>query len=127
MNSNRVVFSAEEAKRFGGLYGNEASFWTPTPDSIQELETLLPEYLKLHPPIDDSPVGSLFDYGRQYYGVDKDGRKLVCLNAFCHPERFDPRWKNCFIDVQDGGSHYFRVHFDPVKKEFVSFRYIGKA
>ncbi len=121
MNSNSVIFPAEEIP-FG-----EAPFWTPTLDQVKELEALLPKYLKSHPPIYDKPVGDVFEYGRQYFGVTKNGRKLIYLNALYNPSRFDPQWKKEIFLVMDGGSCYFQVYFDPVKKEFTHLHYNGQA
>lgn len=127
MNSNSVIFSAEETERIGYAFGGGVPFWTPTVDQVKELEILLPKYLKLHPPIYDKPVGDVFEYARQYFGVSKNGRKLIYLNAFCNPSRFDPQWKKEIILVKDGGSCYFQVYFDPAKKEFIDLHYNGQA
>ncbi len=90
-----IIFSSEESKDLN-LFGGEAPFWTPKFVQVQELESLLLKYLKSHPPIDDRPVGNLSEYGRQYFGVTKKGRKLIYLNAFCNPSRFD-QWKKRII------------------------------
>jgi hypothetical protein len=127
MNTNRVIFSAEETKRIGYDCGGAPPFWTPTDDQVQELESLLPKYLKSYPPIDDEAVGNCFEYGHQYFGVTKNGRRLIYLNAFCKPSRFDPRWQKEMIVVRDGGSCYFQVYFDPAEKEFINLRYNGQA
>jgi hypothetical protein len=79
MNSNRVIFSAEEAEKIGYYRGGTPPFWTPTDDQVQELELLLPKYLNSHPPIDDKPVGNFFEYGRQYFGVTQNNRRLIYL------------------------------------------------
>ena len=127
MNTSRVIFAAEEAERIGHIFTQEAPFWTPTDDQVKELESLLPKYLKSHPPIDDKPVGDFLEYGRQYFGVTKNDRRLIYLNAFCKPSRFGPRWQKEIILVIDGGSCYFQVYFDPNKKEFIGLHYNGQA
>jgi len=125
MNHNRIVFAAEEAEKLSFLK-NEAPFWTPTFDQIRELELLLLKYLEAHPPIDDQPVMNFNEYGRQYMGVTKNHRRLIYLNAFCDPSSFDERWKE-LIRVKDGGSCFFQVYFDPVKREFIDLQYNGQA
>ncbi len=127
MNTNRVIFSAEEAGRIGYIFGGKAPFWKPTDNQVQELESLLPKYLNSHPPVNDKPVGNFFEYGRQYFGVTKNGRRSIYLNAFCKPSRFDPRWQKEIIVVEDGGSCCFQVYFDPATKEFIDLRYNGQA
>jgi hypothetical protein len=125
MDSHSVIFSSEETKELN-TFGGEAPFWTPSVGQVQEMESLLLQYLTLHPPIDDKPVGNFFAYGRQYLGVTKKDRKLIYLNAFCDPSRFD-QWKKGLILVKDGGSCYFQVYFDPAKKEFIHLHYNGQA
>ncbi len=127
MSSNRVTFSAEETERIGCPRGGEAPFWTPTDNQVQELEALLPRYLNSHPPINDKPVGNFFEYGRQYFGVTRNNRRLIYLNAFCNPSKFGRRWEKEIILVMDGGSCYFQVYFDPAKKEFIALHYNGQA
>jgi hypothetical protein len=127
MNPNSIIFSAEETEKIGYIFGGEAPFWTPTGDQIQKLESLLPKYLKRYPPIDDKPVRNVLEYGRQYFGVTKNDRKLIYLNAFCNPSRFDRRWEKEIISVCDGGSCYFQVYFNPATKEFIHLNYNGQA
>jgi hypothetical protein len=125
MNSNSIIFSSEETKGLNIFLG-EAPFWTPAVDQVQELESLLVKYLQAHLPIDDEPVRNLSEYGRQYFGVTIKDRKVIYLNAFCNPSRFD-QWKKKMVLVDDGGSCYFQVYFDPARKEFVHLHYNGRA
>ena len=124
MNGNAVIFSDEEMRM---LDPGGGPFWTPTLDQVEALESLLPDYLRLHPPRDDRPIERVFDYGRQYYGVTRNGQSVIYVNAFCHPEGFAPQWKKDIIVVKDGGSCYFQGYFDPLKKQFVGLRYNGQA
>lgn len=125
MNSNRVVFPAEDAGK-QPYVREDAAFWAPTISQVQELESLLPRYLELHSPSGDKPIRKVFKYERQYLGVTKEHRKLIYLNAFCNPSEF-PQWKKEMVCVKDGGSCYFQVYFDPVRKEFIHLRYNGQA
>jgi len=107
--------------------GVEAPFWTPTKDQITELEKLIVPFLKNHPPEHEREV-NLSGYGRQYYGVTKGGKKFIFLNAFCDPKSFDEHLKRkAMVVVMDGGSCYFQVFFDPIKKEFSDLGYNGVA
>ena len=126
MSSNLVIFTARETEKiFHHIDG--PPFWTPTLDQVRELESLLPQYLAAHPPIDDKPVINFSEYGRQYIGVTKDRRKLIYLNAFCRPQRFGQKWEKEAVLVKDGGSCYFQIYFDPAEKEFIGLRYNGQA
>jgi len=128
MPHHRVIFSTEETAKVAHIVHAEAPFWMPALEQVQELESLLPTYLKRHPPRDDKPVGNIFfACGRQYFGVTRGGQKLIYLNAFCNPERFDRRWEKEIILVQDGGSCYFQVYFSPASSEFMHLHYNGQA
>ena len=126
MNPQRAIFTAQETEEiFHHIDG--PPFWTPAFDQVQELESLLPEHLAAHPPVDDKGVINFNEYGRQYIGVTRNHRKLIYLNAFCQPHRFGQRWEKEPVLVKDGGSCYFQVYFDPAKKEFVDLHYNGQA
>jgi hypothetical protein len=125
-DSSRMIFPAQETEKIGHIFGGKAPFWTPTDDQVQELESLLLKYLQSHPPVGDKPVGDLSKYGRQYFGMTKNNRRLIYLNAFCNPSKFDRREREIVI-VKDGGSCYFQISFDPAKKDFTDLQYNGRA
>lgn len=127
MNPDRVIFPAKETEKTAFIIQGSAPFWTPDADQVRELESLLQKYLDLHPPAGDTPVRDVFRYGRQYFGVTKNNRTVICLNAFYHPSRFGDRWKTEIISVRDGGSCYFQVDYHPATREFTGLKYHGKA
>jgi hypothetical protein len=127
INPNSIIFSADETEKIRYIFEGEAPFWTPTVDQIQEMEALLPKYLSLHPPIDDKPVKNVLEYGRQFFGVTFKDQKLIYLNAFCNPSKFDRHWEKEIILVRDDGSCYFQVYFSPASKEFIRQHYNGQA
>jgi hypothetical protein len=101
-------------------------YWTPTEKDIQKLENVLMDFLKQNP-ARNGKIVDLNNYGRQYIGCTRKNRKVIYLNAFCHPEREKERWKNQLIIVQDGGACYFQVYFIPETSQFVDLNYNGEA
>jgi len=127
MNPNSIIFPADETEKIAFIIHGDAPFWTPAIDQVRELESLLQEYLDAHPPASDTPVRDVLEYGCQYFGVTKNNRNVICLNAFHNPSRFDGRWEKEIISVLDGGSNYFQVYYDPATREYTGLRYNGKA
>jgi hypothetical protein len=124
-----VIFSKGDSanEQYLDNVGAGAPFWTPTKAQITELEKLIEPFLKSHPPADKRTV-NFSTYGRQYYGLTKTGKQYIFLNAFCDPKSFDKdALRKRMIIVMDGGSCYFQVFFDPIKKEFSDLRYNGVA
>ncbi|MDD5302230.1 MAG: hypothetical protein PHS14_03900 [Elusimicrobia bacterium] len=121
-----IIFSAAKASKSGAP--NEFPFWTPTRRQIALLESLLPSYLKSNPPESDTPVSKPLEYGRQYVGVTKDGRKLIFLNAFCTSytsRRSKKHLQERLVMADDGGSCFFQVYFDPQIQQFLNLEYNG--
>jgi hypothetical protein len=123
-----VVFSADQAK---GLALEDAGpYWTPTAQQIEKLESRLAAYLAANPPQDGHPVINILEYGRQYVGVTRAGKKAIFLNAFC-PSYLslakDKSWLKELVQVEDGGSCFFQVYFDPESSEFSALLYNGVA
>lgn len=119
-----IIFTAAQAQKFG--YPQESPFWTPTRRQISLLESQLLTYLKLNPPKYGSPVLAPLNYGRQYLGVTKGDRKVIFLNAFCETGSSDS-WREELVMVEDGGSCYFQVYFDPETRKFLELQYNGMA
>lgn len=63
-------------------------------------------------------------YSFQYQGQTEAGRKIVFINAFCGSE---PDAQQHFVQVFDGGPCYFRVKYDPLRREFFELVFNGVA
>jgi len=55
-------------------------------------------------------VGRLGDYVRQYIGVERDGSRLLYVNAFCDAAGLDP--KTQVVAVEDGGTCFWQALID---------------
>ena len=52
-------------------------------------------------------LGRLGDYMRQYIGVERDGSRLLYVNAFCEDAGRDP--KTQVVSVDDGGTCFWQA------------------
>jgi len=108
--------------------------WEPGPADIARLEELFPAFMagqKTRP--DYQP---LHEYYRQYAGVIRNGKKIICVNLFHYtfvqeglkdPRRAEDFWKIDPIFVSDGGSYFFMVLFDLETGTFHSLIFNGYA
>ena len=132
INPKGIIFSVDTMDQIGTDW-EELPFWTPTHDQIIELEKRLQGYLEKHQPINDHSVENVFEYGRQYWGLTRKGRKLIYVNAFCNPDDFTPRldwsfdWRKNIVRVRDGGSCYFQAYYDPIDKTFIELNFNGNT
>jgi hypothetical protein len=76
-------------------------------------------------------VDNLSRYRRQYYGVVVGGSRQLYVNFFPGPDqqgRDDHLyWLESFVFVNDGGSWYWTVRYDPVEKKYLGFQSNGYA
>lgn len=68
------------------------------------------------------------DYFRQYCVLrDKEGHRIVFLNAFCSPGAAHATWRKIWVEVQDGGACYFQALFDLTAGHVLEFSVNGEA
>jgi hypothetical protein len=127
------IYSAtatEELAKDGYAYDvkDAAPYWTPSDQQIHALEDALPEYLKKNWPTGRGPLENPETYERQYFGVTREGRQLIFINALCSSyAKATPGWKDRFVFVFDGGACFFQLYYDPVSKQFRDLRVNGVA
>lgn len=129
LNPNFAVFDAKAAAKQKHLkeVGVTPPFWTPEIEQVTDLEQCIIPFLKRDPLYSKLRLDFL-SYGRQYFGVYRSGRKLIYLNAFCDlGARPNGKWKRELVWVTDGATCFFQVYFEPIKKEFIDFRYNSRA
>lgn len=72
-------------------------------------------------------------FRRQYFGVVRDGSRLIYVNCFPNPategegydEEFD--WLEEFVGVCDGGFWFWRVEYDPERRQYHRLDWNGEA
>lgn len=149
-----AIFSLERARDLLSVCYSQpegiSGFWSPEEKDLVGVEDHLEEYLvvartKVHE--DRKQLRDQTHYYRQVCGVLVKGERLLFISYAWAPDLSDPRietdrrqeaerrgrrydpdwWKNTVIAVCDGGSDFFRVMYDPKKKEFVWYEQNGKA
>jgi hypothetical protein len=111
------IYEAKQTEQLfpqSALPGSGSPFWTPSRLEIRSLERALPDFLTAHWPPRRGPMVDLSKYKAQYFGVSRDGKKLIFINAFCDEfAQRNPDWANRFVGVADGGSCFFYLFYDP--------------
>jgi hypothetical protein len=68
------------------------------------------------------------DYYRQYCVLrDKEGHRILYLNAFCAAPAAHVLWRDVWLENKDGGSCYFQVLFDLTTGRVLEFNVNGEA
>ena len=127
------IYDAKQAEEFSKVpFAEEllgrAPFWTPSEAEVRALERSLPEFIAARWPKDRGPKIDPSGHKKQYFGVTRNGRRLVFVNAFCEEHtKHDPDWSKHFVFVFDGGSCFFHVYYDPSANSFLDLRVNGVA
>lgn len=130
-NYKGVIFLKDYKLR----YNDTVTRWTPTETDIQILELKLKKFMSDqkqknlinqggHYPIISK---NLKRYIRQYAGyISPSGEKIIYVN--CLFEKKDSSlngWKEEFIQVFDGGSNYWQIHFNSLTQKFSGYSING--
>ena len=125
-------------------------FWTPEEKDLKGAEDGLEDYLLsassgVRNPRKELPAWQ--QYYRQVAGVVKNGERLLFVSYAFFPlmrdssfvarqkleleqagRTYDPDWwRSQVLSVNDGGSAFFRVLYDPKKKKFIWYDQNGHA
>lgn len=129
-----IVFSRDFKLRSD----DTVSRWTPSSDEIDELEHKLGKFLKEKSKTSLLNQGNgcpiihkkLRRYIRQYAGyISENGDKMIYVNSFWEEDdkMFPLDWKNRLVQVFDGCSYYWQIHYNVNKKAFDGFSVNGSA
>lgn len=112
-------------------------YWTPTAADLAGIETGLGKYVEAQ---GRSHRGDWALYERQVAGVVVGGEKFLLLSYFTKDKTLqekasaarDPKydaddWTKVPFWINDGGDVYFRVEYDPRKKQFIWYEKNGDA
>ena len=72
----------------------------------------------------DSFATPFFKYKRQYFGILKNGRKVICVNLFCGEA---PHWKEKKVEANDGGNCYIQIKYDLQTEKYFDYIENGGA
>jgi len=125
-----IIFSAKLVERSADLnrmIGVTPPFWTPSFEDIARLEGRLKPYLEgVGTPKAKVIAAKLGRYKRQYLGYTDGGKKRIFVNSFCHWKE-DWLWRESLVIVKDGGTCFFRVHYDLSSSQFEQLEINGDA
>jgi hypothetical protein len=129
-DQNWVVFTEEQAEEMelASWLLDSDGFWTPSVDDIQNIEEKIVEYLNQNssefhrqPPVWER----LYEYRRQYIGVERGSRKIIYGNYFCNSGGVN--WQQEFVIVIDGGECFFQIEYDVESELFIKLLVNGEA
>ena len=125
-----VILSAKLVERsvdLNRMIGVTPPFWMPSSEDIARLEGQLKPYLEgVGTPKAKVIAAKLGRYKRQYLGYTDAGKKRIFVNSFCHWKE-DWFWRDSVIIVKDGGTCFFRVHYDLSSSQFEQLEINGDA
>jgi hypothetical protein len=88
-----------------------AGYWTASEAEVTKFEVGLSAFLqRARPPEAPDLHKAAPGYKRQYFGITKDGKRLLFVFFFCRPL---PGWQEKPVSVDDGGKCFFEVTYDP--------------
>jgi len=100
--------------------------WEPDPQVLLELKAQLEPYTKDKAQKGGRKLKNWSEYTFQYQGKEEKGRKYVFVNALCHKH---PEWnlEQQMILVDDGGTCFFNLKFDPARRQYYDLIINGEA
>jgi len=100
--------------------------WDPSPKMLVDLKAQIKSYVCKQAKAQGRELRKWQDYTFQLLASEENGRRYILINALC--KKFDrQRLSKEIIYVMDGGSCYFNVKYDPLKKTFFDLYINGKA
>ena len=110
-----IVGEADAARFYVGHYDAAAAYFTPTEAEVAAFERELPAFLAgVGDPTAKAIAGRLATYRRQFVGVVREEGRRILGNYFCDTTM--PASVPVMVD--DGGSCYFNVLYDPSRRTF---------
>ena len=99
------------------LMGAPERYWTPTDGDVREFEAGLATFLRQARPKEAPDLATRTSlYKRQYVGLVQDSKRIIFVFFFC---RDVEGWLTRPVTVDDGGTCFFEVKFDPQAKKYI--------
>jgi hypothetical protein len=107
-----------------GTPTNVSQFWNPSPEQIQKLESLLPQYVR-HGTDRNPNIPDNVEYHRQYVGIVVNGKRLIYGNFYpaSVSDLFDE--KSMPVVVCDGSASFWGIVFEPDSSAFLDLQVNG--
>lgn len=91
--------------------------WDLSPKTLSDIKANIEGYVRSQAKTQKRELKNWQDYTFQYRGQEEKGKKYLFINALCTQSGHQDLDKK-IIYILDGGSCYFNLKYDPVKKEF---------
>ena len=122
--SRAVILPASAGRYMLGVASPR--YWTPSRADVRRLEADLP---RLRSPGGTPITPDITHYYRQYLGIVAGRRRLIYVNGFAAPPSAEGAndWRRRPVFVNDGGTGFFHVIYDPRTRRFQDFGFNGEA
>jgi hypothetical protein len=95
----------------GGIDPQAQGYWTPAERDVLALEAGLAAFLRASAPARSPDLWEKQPtYKRQYFGLIRDGKRLVYASFFCSVP--GDEWRSQALFVMDGGDCFFQLTYD---------------
>lgn len=99
--------------------------WSPSFEHVAEIRSGIEPFVKAQAAASSQNLPAWSQYSFQYQGQLEGERKVIFVNGFCiNPP---PYALKQFVFVKDGGPCFFRLKYDPQKKQFFDLMFNGHA
>lgn len=107
--------------------------WNPSVDVVNEMKSRIVNFVENdNDANNESGQKNIKDlkkrwnsYTVQYQGQKQNGKDIIFINALCKAK--GPSLQQYFWRIHDGGSCYFFLSYDPLKKRFFNLWINGEA
>jgi len=93
-------------------------FWKPRPADVAKCDRLVEHYLG--PSTKRLPRGFI-EYHRQYLGIERDGRRVLYVNAFFAHDAAGPAMRKELVNACDGGDIFWGLVCDSASATISEF------
>ena len=107
----------------------EGGSWVPSPEVLATLKSGIRRYVEAQARKERRELKKWSDYTFQYQGQQQNSHKFVFVGGFCTNSGLvkDVQLSKRMVLVEDGGTCFFDLKYDPGEKRFYSLYINGEA
>ncbi len=107
----------------------EGGIWAPSAEVLTTLKSGIRPYVEAQARNQRRELKRWSNYTFQYQGQQQGGRKFIFVSGFCSNNAFikDEQLSKRMVLVEDGGTCFFDLKYDPQKKQFYGLYINGEA
>ena len=107
----------------------EGGSWVPSPEVLATLKSGIRRYVEAQARKERRELKKWSDYTFQYRGQQQHGHKFVFVSGFCTNSGLvkDVQLSKRMVLVEDGGTCFFDLKYDPGEKRFYGLYINGEA